>query len=458
MSPPFGAEQNGGSRDAGRSDLASWRPCIDSRAYLGAFGTDVVIQCFGVVQGILIARLLGPVGRGEYAAVVLWPSVFAAIGILGTNIALARAAAKTDQGSAITRTAISFALITSAVTGVLCYFCLPYLLLGMERHLLSLSKVFVPFVALNHLALNLLAIDQGTGNFRRFNLTRLALYPVYVAFLVVMLVRDIRQVKWAVIGLLSANLAVVLVRLLWAARDLIPWRGLHCSAEMVRDSIRFGLVGAILPLYLQADKAVLLWLLGTKDLGLYMVALSASAAMGSVTSAAGIVSFTVATQAGQGQGFETLARTFRISALLWLVGGGILAIAMPLLLPLVYGEEFAPAVNPARLLIIGSAFAGLADLLDQTLRGQGRAVISLEGRVAGLAVVVALGYILSREWGIIGMCLAFVAGRLVCLSVFVYCAIRHYGRSIGVIRAFVINWSDVGEVLSHIGIGWGASE
>jgi O-antigen/teichoic acid export membrane protein len=426
-------------------------------AYLGTFGTNVVIQGFAVVQGIIIARLLGPTGRGEYAAVVLWPSVFAALGIFGTNTALARAAARTDQGSAITRTAVSFALITSAISGLLCYFCLPHLLPGTEQHLLGLSKVFVPFIVLNHLALNLLALDQGTGNFRRFNLTRLALYPVYVAFLVVMLIRDIRQVKWAAIGLLSANLAVVVVRLLWVAKDLIPWRRLYCSAEMVRDSIHFGLVGAAMPLHLQADKAILLWLLGTKDLGLYTVALSASLAMACITSAAGMVSFTVATQAGQGQGFETLATTFRISALLWLVGGSILAAVMPFLLPLVYGVEFAPAVNPARLLIVGSALAGLANLLDQAMRGQGRAFIGLEGRVAGLAAIVALGSVLARQWGLIGMCLAFVAGQLVCLSVFVYCAIRHYGQGMGVIRALVIKWSDVGELLSRVRIGWEGS-
>lgn len=67
---------------------------IGLRAYAGTFATCVLIQGLTVVQGIIIARLLGPVGRGEYAAVILWPSVFAAIGIFGTNVALARAVAR----------------------------------------------------------------------------------------------------------------------------------------------------------------------------------------------------------------------------------------------------------------------------------------------------------------------------------------------------------------------------
>jgi hypothetical protein len=56
---------------------------------VGTFGASVIIQAFTVVQGIIIARLLGPIGRGEYATVILWPNVFAAIGIFGTNVALA---------------------------------------------------------------------------------------------------------------------------------------------------------------------------------------------------------------------------------------------------------------------------------------------------------------------------------------------------------------------------------
>src|SRR4030042_1759981 len=101
---------------------------------------------------------------------------------------------------------------------------------------------------------------------------------------------------------------------------------------------------------------------------------------------------------------------------------------MQLLLPLVYGGEFASAVNPARLLIAGSAFAGLANLLDQNMRGQGRPFAGLEGRIAGIIVMAILGMLLSQPWGLIGMCLAFIFGQLVCMVVLTYCTIRNYGH------------------------------
>jgi len=419
---------------------------LGRRAFIGTVGASVLLQGFAVVQGIIIARLLGPSGRGEYATVVLWPSVFAAIGIFGTNIALARAAAKTDQYDAVVRTSVLLAIITSSIAGAACYFSLPHLLPEAEKHLLGLSRSFVIFIILNHLGLNVIAVDQGAGNFRRFNVNRILLHLFYVAFLVVLWMCDIREVKWPVVGLLLANLLAVLARLFLALKDMRLWGRLHSPVHTIRQSARFGLVGMAMPLYQQVDKALLLWLLGVENLGLYVVALSASAVIGSITSSVGMVSFTVAAQAERGHGFEGVARMFRVSTLLSLIPGSLLALAMPILLPLVYGSEFVSSVNPARVLVVGSVLAGLANVLDQTLTGQGRAFVGLEARVAGLVVMTGLGYTLSRQWGLMGMCLAFGLCQLACLLVFLSRVIDHYGQSVHAIRAFAIKRSDVREV------------
>lgn len=423
------------------SQVARHKP-IGLRAYAGTFATCVLIQGLTVVQGIIIARLLGPVGRGEYAAVILWPSVFGAIGIFGTNIALARAAARTTRHDGVIRTSILLAVLTGTLASVACYLALPHLLPEASRHLLGLSRLFVAFILLNHLSLNVVAVDQGAGNFKRFNLTRMLQYPVYLAFLVAMWVWNVREIRWAVVGFLVATATVVVVRLLLSLKDM-PLRGpLYSPRRTLRESVRFGLVGAAQPLYLHADKAILLWLLGAENLGLYVVALSASTAIGSITTSTAMVTFTAAAQAGPGEGFERIARTFRISALLWLLFGGILALAMGLLLPLVYGGQFAAAVNPARLLIVGSAFGGLATLLDQAMRGQGRPLAGLEARIAGLVAILAAGIILARYFGLLGMCLAFTGGQAVCLAIFIWRVNRHFDN-LGTCRQYVPALDDV---------------
>jgi antigen flippase len=421
-------------------------------ALVGTFGASALIQASTIMQGIVIARLLGPVGRGEFTTVILWPDIFAALGIFGTNIALARSAARTDRCGAVTRTALLLALVTSTISSILCYFSLPYLFPKTEGHLLGLSRLFVAFIALNHFGLNLVAVDQGACRFRRFNFTRALLYPVYLGLLLLLWVSGANQVQDVVVSLLAANLLVVALRLAWAWKDMRSgaWSPPYHPFRVMRESIRFGLVGAALPLYAQADKAILLWLLGTKDLGLYVVALSVSMAVGSITDSAGLVSFTAAARAGRGHGFGEVTQMVRVSSLLWLVCGGILALGMPWLLPLVYGAEFAPAVTPARLLIAGSALAGLVNVLDQTLRGQGRAFVGLEGRIAALVMLVPLGYVLSRHWGLMGLCLAFTFCQLTCFCVFLRRILEHYDRNFWGLGAFVLRRRDIVELFRFV--------
>ena len=44
--------------------------------------TNVILALLGLLTGILAARLLGPQGRGELAAIQAWPSFIATVAIL----------------------------------------------------------------------------------------------------------------------------------------------------------------------------------------------------------------------------------------------------------------------------------------------------------------------------------------------------------------------------------------
>lgn len=399
---------------------------IGVEAFTGTFGASLFIQACTIVQGIIIARFLGPFGRGEYAAIILWPSLFAAIGIFGSNIALARIAAKIEELPALFRSSVVLGLITSIITALFCYIMIPHLMPRDNQHLVTVSQLFVLFIPINHLGLNIIAIDQGFGNFKVFNLTRSLIYPIYIVMIMILWLFKYNNVKSFVIALLVANLLVVILRCILGLKRYPLFGKLYQIKQILKSSIHFGLAGIAQPLYLQADKALMLWLLGAEQLGIYVVALSASAVIGSITGAAGIVSFTTAAQEETGKGFDRIARTFRISALLWLFLGSILGLIMQFVLPLVYGNEFSSAVNPARLLIAGSAFAGLANLLEQSMRGQGRAFVGLEGRVAGLIMMALCGILLSSGFAIAGVCAAYIAGQLTCLLVIIVRTNQHF--------------------------------
>lgn len=402
------------------------KPFAGTHAFIVTFGTDAFIEVLSVMQAVLIARVLGPGGRGEYAAVVLWPSFFASITMLGSNISIARAAARESQQGTIIRASVLLGLMTSSVGAIICYLLIPWLMPAAVAHLIPIARLFVLLIPLNHLALNLLAVDQGRGDFRRYNLMRVILNPVYLSLIILFWFLDIASVRWFVIALLIANGAVVVTRIFFAFREHRILGAVYSPIRLFKESLNFGLAGIANPIYAKVDQALLLWLLGTEKLGFYMVALSASSVVSSITSASGIVTFTMAAQSEHGEGSERITRAFRMSLLGWILLGTALAIVMPWALPLVYGEEFVPAITAARLLIIGSAFAGLSQQLEQAMRGQGEAFVGLEGRLVGLATMVVLAIMFAPVLGLEGVCIAFVIGKFLCLLFMMYRTNKHY--------------------------------
>ncbi|HSE05616.1 MAG TPA: hypothetical protein VLK35_15820, partial [Methylomirabilota bacterium] len=64
-----------------------------------------------VVTGVLLARMLGPDGRGYLAALILWPLVITQLGNLGIPSALTYSIARDPLSSrAIARLGLSFAI------------------------------------------------------------------------------------------------------------------------------------------------------------------------------------------------------------------------------------------------------------------------------------------------------------------------------------------------------------
>src|SRR5207245_7637053 len=100
-----------------------------------------------------------------------------------------------------------------------------------------------------------------------------------------------------------------------------------------------------------ADKALLLYLLGSAQLGFYAVALTAASVVNSLAGAAGTVSFGMSAQVKDREGFDRVARMFRFTAWTWLIAGLGVAVIIPIVLPLLYGAVFRPAIWSAILLI-----------------------------------------------------------------------------------------------------------
>jgi len=421
---------------------------IGSREFASTLITNIVIQACTVVQGILVARLLGPAGRGQFAAAILWPGLFAAMGGMGVSVALARRAGRAHDLARVIRTGLALTLLTGTVVAVLCAAAIPWLLPGNDTVVRNAAYVFVPFIIFNQVSLAMIAIDQGAGWFAQMNWTRLIVNPVYLLFVVVLWFTGVRDVGWFVVGLLIANAAVAFARVTLAVQRAPLSGQMEPVNAVLHEALPYGLAGLLGALAASADKALLLYLLGTAQLGFYTVALTAASVVNSLAGAAGTVSFGMSAQVKDREGFDRVARMFRFTAWTWLLAGLGVAVIIPIVLPLLYGAVFRPAIWPAILLIPAAALTGQASILEESMRAQGRAFVGLEARAAGLVVMIAMGWLLAPVVGIYGVVFAAIGSQAIVLIVMMFAARWHFHRAL--LNALLPRISDLLELKTRL--------
>ncbi|MEM0925298.1 MAG: hypothetical protein AAGJ83_04610, partial [Planctomycetota bacterium] len=85
--------------------------------FVGSVGVAFAIVGLQMGQGILLARLLGPVGRGEYATAVFLVQMLLYVGLLGGLEVICRHAAQAEiQLAQLRRAALWLGLTTGAIT------------------------------------------------------------------------------------------------------------------------------------------------------------------------------------------------------------------------------------------------------------------------------------------------------------------------------------------------------
>jgi O-antigen/teichoic acid export membrane protein len=77
-------------------------------------------------------------------------------------------------------------------------------------------------------------------------------------------------------------------------------------------------------------------------------------------------------------------------------------VALPRLIPFVFGEAFASAVPVAEVLVLGYLFRSYAALLVATVRGAGRPLRASIGEVVGLILLGVCLLTFTRSFGVVG--------------------------------------------------------
>jgi O-antigen/teichoic acid export membrane protein len=169
------------------------------------------------------------------------------------------------------------------------------------------------------------------------------------------------------------------------------------------------------------EKVVLLFLLGSQQLGLYVVAATASGLHTPLSRSVNILILPRSGSLAAEQAAHDAARIFRVMVIVSAVLSAAMVGLLPWLMPLLFGAGFKDSVLPAMLLVAAQFFSAQGSIIDESLRAQSRPGI---GMIAGLVSVTffcGLALVLAPRLGLVGVSIAAICGQVTyCLMLAIY--------------------------------------
>lgn len=404
------------------------------RAYqtLSSFSATAVVLLISLGTSIVLARTLGPEGRGLLLALTFWPALLSALLNLSLNEATAFQVARrvgSPQLAAVVSASgqlvVALSLIATIASAIALSVASPILPGGYADIILFYVIAFIPLSQGEQWARSIL---QGRGAIISLNALRIVQPTLYLALLLTL------STFWEfdVISAMFAAVIALLVSLLIGTLAIRPSvfsspTGLY--REIVRTGWQFHKPNILFYAASEFDKVIVLVLLTTMQAGLFAVAVAVSSiGTGVVLQSLGLrLMRDMASAEGEAGRRRVFIATVRAAFVLLLVGNSVAAALAPWAIPFLYGGSFAEAVPVAVLLLGMGALKGARQMVDKTLRAIQHTRTGMISEVTALTVLVGLGSIGAVVGGLEGFALGTLIAQAIALLVVLPLACGQFG-------------------------------
>jgi O-antigen/teichoic acid export membrane protein len=388
-------------------------------ATLQTFLSKVLMLATNIGTGVITARFLGTDGRGEQAAITLWPQLLAFMLTLGLPSALIynlklypEEKSKLFSATLVLGTGLGF---LAAAIGIL---FIPQWLGKYSVDVIRDAQLLMLAAPLALLSVTFTAALESQGKFTLANHSRIAAPLITLGLLVGLAFTQRLTPLTAALtyAVPSIPISIWLLRYLW--RLFQPqWQGLGTAfKKLLSYGLRSYGIDLLGTLASQVDQALVVGLLAPSAMGMYVVALSLSGTMHVFQASIATVLFPKLAARPLAEVVSLTGQVARVSLLLTFPVGIILMVLGPTVLQVLYGSEFMGAVSVFRILVINMILGGTTMVLAQAFMALDRPgmVTLLQGFGLGLSVPLML--VLIPRYGLIGAGLSLLsstAARLV---------------------------------------------
>lgn len=415
------------------------------------FITKIIFLGGSFIISILLARLLGPTGKGVVTALFVIPNMMVSLADLGVRQASAYyIGQKKYTVQEILSSSLLLWIITSiaSMIVVFAYYTVPF----TESYSVILIIIGVSYVPIKILVSYLNGVLQGQQLIGRMNIKILIEFSVRLGIVILLV--------WIFdMGITGAALATVLPTFavfFYSSRMVSKTAEMKIKylpgipQDMFRKGIIYALALFILQLNYKVDIVLLENMVSSSDLGIYSVGVTLAELIWQVPAAIAVVLFArSANSKSDSEASNRSAKLLRLSWIPLLIVSVIFWIGAPLFVEILYGVEYVLAGNIIRLLLPGIVVMVLFKILNADLAGRGRPLFALRIYVVTLVMNVVLNLLLIPQYGIDGAAFASTVSYIVGAIIFSIAYHKHTGLAYR--DLFIMNKDDLQLVKSTFG-------
>lgn len=385
---------------------------------------NLAFNLLGLLTGPILARALGPAGRGTLAAILVPLFIASWVAALGLPAFARRSAARDGRP----RTLVATLGVIAVASGLIAFLAAPTIASTLAEGRDVVHDLLLAGLALLPLFIGaniLVSVLAGLEQWRYFLAAQLL--PPAATLIGLLLLWGTGQLTVTTAAITS--LAGLLLVFLPAALALRGRGAFRFELPLARRALAFGIrawpgqMGSLANARL--DQLLMIPLVDPADLGFYVVAWTVSSGP---TVLGRAFAWAVVPRVARGDTRIVLTGC-RILLPAVLISTALIAAVTPVILPLLFGHDFEQAVGLAWILLCASVPLQGGILLGEALSASGRPGLYTTGQLIALAVTVPGLLVLLPVLGVYGAALVSVAAYLAEFGFLLWAARRHFAGS-----------------------------
>lgn len=372
--------------------------------------TNSVNTLLRFVAGIVLARALGPEGKGIYSSLMVVPAMVVTFAELGIRRSTIQHIGAKEYPLEKILSVLSFFFVFTSFTGIgisaFIYFTGEFE--GFNSLLIILALLTIPVNLLNKYNNG---IFIGNQQYKTSNLLRSIPVILNLVFLLLFLFLMKLWVEGALFATLIANLVSSISGLLIILKRYKI--SIRYNPEIIKSLLGLGLVYAgalfLVRLNFRIDILILKYLSSNEQVGYYSLGASVAEGWQSPFALGAVILSSSANSSNQSQVNKDVARLFRFVTLISLFIATVIYFISPFLIVKLYGKEFLPSVGVVQRILPAVLIVVIAKVLAQRLAGLKKTYLVYYIYLPALIINVILNFILIPQYQALGAVYSSVA-------------------------------------------------